>query len=362
MKFFAAVLLFLMIPCIAFADSLDEGIKAWNDDDYKTAAKLFQPLADQGNAKAQAYLCDMYGHGSGVKEDEAVAADYCRKAAEQGYVYAESRLGGMYRHGTGVKKDAKEAFAWLSKAAEQGDSFSQASLSAMYENGEGVKVDKVLAYKWANIAETADDHGEDISELISNELIRLAKKMTPLEVAEAKRMANEWRTNDAARREREGHTSPKTFFLTFILPGLLMAFLPGRQQRFDYSYRIFPWIAFCVILLAPAFAVVTEAPPGQDFGTALTKAMMWTVIGTIALVYAARRCSSEKLSYLEGLIFVGGTVWGYGKVLFGVPLLIGVVLWSLFMSALNDLTGKAIRTPTQYHRLVARLAKNRIDL
>ncbi|HHF3376382.1 TPA: sel1 repeat family protein, partial [Haemophilus influenzae] len=57
----------------AWADTLEQqfqqGLTAYEQSNYQTAFKLWLPLAEQGNAKAQYNLGVMYGNGRGVKQD-----------------------------------------------------------------------------------------------------------------------------------------------------------------------------------------------------------------------------------------------------------------------------------------------------
>ena len=81
--------------------------------DDAEAVKWFRKVADQGYAKAQYSLGNMYALGQGVTKDDAEAVNWLRKAAEQGYVDAQYLLGTMYLIGRGVPKDGTEAVKWL---------------------------------------------------------------------------------------------------------------------------------------------------------------------------------------------------------------------------------------------------------
>ena len=48
---------------VVFADDFQDGLDAYKRQDYKTAYKLFLPLAEQGNASAQFNLGLMYYKG-----------------------------------------------------------------------------------------------------------------------------------------------------------------------------------------------------------------------------------------------------------------------------------------------------------
>jgi TPR repeat protein len=76
----------------AFAGPWEDGMAAYNRGDYVPAIKLFRPLAQNGNAKAQ------------------------------------SVLGAMYHRGQGVARNSVRAFVWFSFAAARGDAKAKAGL------------------------------------------------------------------------------------------------------------------------------------------------------------------------------------------------------------------------------------------
>jgi TPR repeat protein len=76
----------------AFAGPWEDGMAAYNRGDYVPAIRLFRPLAEQGNAKAQ------------------------------------SVLGVMSRRGEGVARSSVRAFLWFSRAAARGDARAKAEL------------------------------------------------------------------------------------------------------------------------------------------------------------------------------------------------------------------------------------------
>jgi TPR repeat protein len=79
----------------AVAGPWEDGMVAYNRGDYEPAIKLFRPLAEAGNAKAQ------------------------------------NILGVMYRKGEGVTPSSARAYMWFSIAAARGDKQAKASLQEM---------------------------------------------------------------------------------------------------------------------------------------------------------------------------------------------------------------------------------------
>ena len=68
---------------VVFADDFQDGLDAYNRKDYKTAYKLFLPLAEQGYAPAQHNLGVMYDNGQGVPQDYKEAVRWYLKSAEK---------------------------------------------------------------------------------------------------------------------------------------------------------------------------------------------------------------------------------------------------------------------------------------
>ncbi len=147
--------------------------------------------AEQGDAKSQYELGMMYDHGMGVTQDYAEAVKWYRKAAEQGLADAQFNLGVMHEDGEGVTQDYAEAMKWYRKAADQGHAPAQINLGGMYYKGKGVTQDYVQAHMWLNLSAAAPKG--QMQELAAQFRDEIAKKMTPDQIAEAQRLAREWK-------------------------------------------------------------------------------------------------------------------------------------------------------------------------
>ncbi|TAL27542.1 MAG: sel1 repeat family protein [Alphaproteobacteria bacterium] len=146
-----------LMHTVAFAGAFEDGKAAYDKKDYGAAQKIWQPLADQGDAAAQFWIGLMHQNGSGVAQDYAEAMKWHRLAADQGYSAAQISVGMMYSEGKGVAQDAVQAYKWLSLVADKPDA----------DPG-----DKQVATLFRGIGTT---------------------KMTPEHVAEGKRLAAEWK-------------------------------------------------------------------------------------------------------------------------------------------------------------------------
>jgi uncharacterized protein len=136
----------------------------------------------------------MYGKGQGVRQDYADALKWFHLAADHGDVDAQFNIGGMYEHGQGVPQDYAEAVKWYRLAAERGYANAQNNLGNLYAQGYGVKQDYVLAHMWFNLAaihiRASNTEGRD---LFTKNRDVVAAKMTPAQIAEAQRLADEWK-------------------------------------------------------------------------------------------------------------------------------------------------------------------------
>ncbi len=162
--------------------------------DDAEAVRWYRKAAEQGDASAQFNLGVMYANGRGVPQDDTEAVRWYRRAAEQGHASAQFNLGVMYANGEGVPQDYTEAVQWYRRAAEQGHASAQSNLGLMYEFGRGVTLGPVRAHKWFNLAAArfpASD--KDRREIAVSGRDRVAKRLTAAQLAEAQRLAREWR-------------------------------------------------------------------------------------------------------------------------------------------------------------------------
>jgi TPR repeat protein len=128
--------------------------------------------------------------------DEARAAerdgDYAkafveyRQLAEDGDIQATHNLGVMYYNAYGVYRDYGKALQCFLTAAEHGIAGAQNNMGYLYAQGHGVQQDFVVAHMWFDIAAANGVHAA-----IENRSI-IATKMSPSEIAEAGKLAQEW--------------------------------------------------------------------------------------------------------------------------------------------------------------------------
>lgn len=154
--------------------------------DVPEALKWLRLAAEQGHARAQHLLGEMYVMGAG---DDTEAAKWFLRAAEKGLRSAQSQLGLMYTNGIGVPRDPGQAHAWYRKAAERGSLHAQSSLGLIYADGKGVPRDYVQAYAWSKLALTDWWDGDDFGKRKTAELLdSLKEKMTAEQIVEAEEL------------------------------------------------------------------------------------------------------------------------------------------------------------------------------
>lgn len=102
----------------------DEGMAAWQRNDFDTALREWLPLAKQGDTNAQYHLGNFYSQRvfadgtytlpsgrtlRGRKPKFAEAVRWYRAAADKFHAAAQYELGSMYNLGRGVPRDEFEA-------------------------------------------------------------------------------------------------------------------------------------------------------------------------------------------------------------------------------------------------------------
>jgi hypothetical protein len=155
-----------------------------------TTANSLHKLAEAGNADAQNQVGLLYHEGRGVPQNFKLASHWFRKGAEQGHAGAQVNLGTLYFLGRGVSESDEEALFWFRKAAAQRDALAFAKLGRMYEQGRGVPLDFVHAHMCYNLSVA---HGE--KRAVENR-DALTRQMDPDQIAEAQRLAVEWKPED----------------------------------------------------------------------------------------------------------------------------------------------------------------------
>ncbi len=191
---------------------IDAGLAAYNRGDHVTAYRIWRPIAELGNARAQNNLGALYdsGHGVALNDAEAVlwfersagqghklgqhnlarhlrdgrgvavdipeAARLFRLSAEQGHAPAANELGRLHYDGRIAGADDREAVRWFRQAALAGNPWAQFNLGLAYENGRGVLPN--LAAAWQRFKTAAETHAPGDAEAAEAAKERVLKRLS----------------------------------------------------------------------------------------------------------------------------------------------------------------------------------------
>jgi hypothetical protein len=169
------------------ATAQEDALKSYNSGDFAKALQVFRPPAEKGQGLAEYILGLMYTNAQGVSENYPEGLKWLQKAGEQGEAKAQFAVGVAYFKGLGVQKDYGEALKWYRRAADQGLGVAQYNLGAMYAKGEAVTQDIVTAHLLYGLAATSGIKAAAAAK------DQVAKSMTPEQIAQAVKMAKDWK-------------------------------------------------------------------------------------------------------------------------------------------------------------------------
>lgn len=149
------------------AEQLNNGISAFEMQEYDKAMALIKPLAEQGNPEAQYFMGTFYWYGSGITRSTPIAQKWFSKAyqtwltaAEQGDANAMVEVSRMYNSGLGVERDVEAALKWIRLALEHEVVEAYSVLGDMYMEGDGVEKNREEALKhYSKAADLGDPYG-----------------------------------------------------------------------------------------------------------------------------------------------------------------------------------------------------------
>jgi uncharacterized protein len=172
----------------------DAAYASYQSSNYARALRQARPLAEEGDARAQSLLGLLLYRGRGTVQDFPAAVMWFRRAADADDAAAMFYLGVMFADGQGVPQDYAEAAKWYRRAAERGDAQAQYNLGLAFAKGEGVAADPVAAHMWLNLSTARFPVADSLRRsTAANSRDAVAAKMTPAELAEAQRLARDWK-------------------------------------------------------------------------------------------------------------------------------------------------------------------------
>jgi hypothetical protein len=148
-KLLAGISLALALaPAALDAQTVRDGIIAWQKQDYTTAVAIWRPLAEKGDPDAAFNLGQALRLGRGARTDLAAAQLWLERAARAGHLDAQTTLGLLLLD----SNDRIGAMRWLKPAAERGEPRALLLYGTALFNGDGVPSDPVLAYAYVSRA------------------------------------------------------------------------------------------------------------------------------------------------------------------------------------------------------------------
>lgn len=205
--------------------------------DPKQAFTFYKSAAEKGSAAAMFGLSTAYEKGEGVEANPKDSKEWLIKSALNGWPTAMRQLGLNYRDGKGVIKDVLASVTWLQKALANNDGESAMILAEMFESGKDVPRDvKTANTLYTKVAEAGSPEaqtklGTHFASGIgtTQDLVRgyalllaagehkpaiakreeVAKKMTPIQIEEAKKEFDRMKRTPAAAPASAPETKPK---------------------------------------------------------------------------------------------------------------------------------------------------------
>jgi S1-C subfamily serine protease len=186
MRFLLLLIAFVAVawPTAARAD-YDDGLSAFQQGDYQTAFREWEPLAQSGDIDAQFALGYLYEYGEGVTQSYRQAAYWYGKAADAGDVDAAVAMGYLYESGLGVKQNFRRAVEYYGMASDQGDAYAMYYLARMVAEGRGTDRDLVHAYTLYGVVAGSPEIDEETRTLAIDERTRLRSSMTAAQIQQA---------------------------------------------------------------------------------------------------------------------------------------------------------------------------------
>lgn len=136
-----------LIALILFTGMVSASFAA-GDYVWEEKFKKALPMAEQGDAKSQYAVGEMFEKGKGAVRDSKSAFEWYNKAADQDDEKAAYKVGLAYLEGKGTGKNYQLAYKWLKKSADKGYVRAEYYLGVLYEEGHGVQKDFDEAEKW----------------------------------------------------------------------------------------------------------------------------------------------------------------------------------------------------------------------
>lgn len=177
-------IIFLGLWLLSFsvgATSFNDGLEAYNRQDFQRAFEIWQKLIDSETRISNTFVLEdidphekslaqygiglLYWQGKGIEQSYTQSFHWLSQAAENGHKGAALKLAVLYLEGLAGKKNAQKAAKWMLTAAEAGLPDAQYNLGLMYLNGNGLAKSKKQGISWLQKASASGI--EDAKEVLA---------------------------------------------------------------------------------------------------------------------------------------------------------------------------------------------------
>jgi uncharacterized protein len=182
-----AVLLLAAFPSVYGGDCFEDG----DVDDCRVKG-------EQGDTTAYYELGSRYERGKGVLQNYQKAFKWYRKTALFSKVpdpISTFQVGRMFISGRGVSQDLQTGFEWVKASADVGYLDAQLLLGLMYGSGKGTLQNYVMSHMYFNLASISSIGTEERRKQATEMRDAITKQMTPSQIAEAQKIAENWEVN-----------------------------------------------------------------------------------------------------------------------------------------------------------------------
>ena len=142
-----ALVIWRLVP-LTTEQELASANRAWRTGHFDEATRIWSPLAEQGQPRAQALMGLSHEVGQGSEQDINRAITLYRQSAQAGDPFGQYRLADAYLRGAGVKRDLREAFHWMDLAARNGDVPAMLKVGVLHLMGASGRVDLSQGKQW----------------------------------------------------------------------------------------------------------------------------------------------------------------------------------------------------------------------
>lgn len=139
--------------------------------------------------------------------------------------------------------------------------------------------------------------------------------------------------------------------------------MTDQRPRFSPFAQLYTLIFLGATLGAPLIYVAIMGR--HEFVS--VSAWSWASVASLCIaalfVYASSRCSSERLSYREGMLFITSSMmtgWSTLSLVFVMPALLATFVVSVGLSFFYDIYGSRPKAANSFHRWVAVFYRNRM--